>query len=288
MDKTMNLLSETGGTVRAVGYIRTATAGAEAEAAAEHQKATIKAFAEERGVKIVDWYVDLGYSAHNLERPGLRALLAVAQEPDHGIGMALVSDEARLARSLKDVREITTTLSDSGISLVSVTDPCSGPTTEKLVHSINEGVASYLKDAHAKDTRQGLRVGAQRGYWVSSKAPYGYRKVEVNDGGRRRYKLEIDPETAKVVRVMYDRDGQGASPQAIATELNDEGVPSPTGGPWTGPQVRRVLCNLANAGIVVVGKNSDEPVTVRDAHPAIVSEAVVEKAKQLPKQVASQ
>ena len=121
-----------------------------------------------------------------------------------------------------------------------------------------------------------------------SKAPYGYRKVEVNDGGRRRCKLEIDPGTAEVVRMMYDRDGQGTSPQAIATELNDKGVPSLTGGPWTGPQVRRVLCNLANAGIVVVGKSSDEPVTVRDAHPAIVSEAVVERMKELPKQGASQ
>lgn len=161
MDKIMSSVSETGGGVQAVGYVRTAAAGAEAEAATEHQKALIKAFAEERGVKIVDWYVDLGYSDHNLERPGLRALLAVAQEPDHGIGMALVSDETRLARSLIDVREITTTLSASGISLVSVTDPCSGPTTAKLFHSISEGAISYLRDVQAEDTRRGLRVGAQ-------------------------------------------------------------------------------------------------------------------------------
>ena len=287
MDKNPISKVESNVVVLAVGYVRTAQEGAEAEAAAEHQKARIEAFAGELGVKVADWYVDLGHSGRDFDRSGLQAVLAAAQEPDHGIGMALVYDWARLSRCPKDLGEIATTLSGSGIRLVSVTQG-EYQRKKEVWRGIMEEVDEFYRDQISEDTRWGLRRVAEQGYWVFAQVPYGYRKVEVKDGGRRRCKLEIDPETAEVVRVMYDRDGEGASPQAIATELNDEGVPSPTGGPWTGPQVRRVLCNLANAGIVVVGKNSDESVTVRDAHPAIVSEAVVEKVKAPPKQGASQ
>ena len=121
MDRMMNSVSETGGAVQAVGYVRVAAAGDEAEAAAEDQKALIKALADELGVKVADWYVDVGRSGRDFDRSGLQAVLAVAQEPDHGIGMALVYDWARLSRRLKDLCGIATTLSASGIRLVSVT-----------------------------------------------------------------------------------------------------------------------------------------------------------------------
>ena len=136
----------------------------------------------------------------------------------------------------------------------------------------------------SEDTRRGLSQAAQQGYWVSARVPYEYRKVEVTDGSRRRLKLEIDPETADVVRTIYDRAGHGTAAQTIATELNDKGVVSPLGGAWKASQVLRIQSDLVNTGKVVVGKNAAEPVEVRDAHPAIVSEAVFEKVKELLKQ----
>lgn len=80
---------------------------------------------------------------------------------------------------------------------------------------------------------------------------------------------------------MYDRAFGGSRPRAIADELNDEGVPAPSGGTWTGQQVRRILRNPANAGVIVVGKNTDHPVEMRHAHPKIVSWEVFEKVKHL-------
>ena len=120
-----------------------------------------------------------------------------------------------------------------------------------------------------------------------AQAPYGYRKVEVDDGGRRRLSLEIDPETAEVVRAMYDRAGEGASLRVIATELNSNGVPSPSGGVWRIAELLRVLTNPANAGVIVVANGTDEPVEVLDAHPKIVCRAVLEKVRELLKRVAS-
>ena len=120
-----------------------------------------------------------------------------------------------------------------------------------------------------------------------AQAPYGYRKVEVDDGGRRRLSLEIDPETAEVVRAMYDRAGEGASPRVIVTELNSNGVPSPSGEVWRIAELLRVLTNPANAGVIAVANGTDEPVEVLDTHPKIVCRAVLEKVRELLKRVAS-
>ena len=283
----MESQSKTGGETLAVGYIRYARDDAEAEASAAADKAQIQAFAAEHGIQIVDWHVDMGCSGNDLERAGLQAVLAAAQSPERGFDAVVVRALHRLARSTTDSLAIVETLSESGIRVISVTEPEHGSTKEVSARRIIESVAEFHRDAQAQDTRRGLRVAAEKGYWVSAQAPYGYRKVEVSDNGRRRSKLEIDPETSEVVRTMYDRVSGGSLPPAIVAELNDGGVPSPSGGTWTGPQVRRILRNPANAGVVVVGKNTDHPVELRDAHPEIVSWDVFEKVNHLLERGAS-
>ena len=286
MDKIRRPEGEAGGAMLAVGYIRLAAGGVEAEAAVEAQKAQIQEFAEGHGGKVIDWHVDVGYSGNNLNRPALQDLLAAAEAQDRGFDTVLVRDWSRVSRCRGDSVTIWKALSASGIRLVSVTQPGHGP-GEKSICGILEAADGFLKESLAQDTRLGLREAAQRGYWVSARVPYGYRKVEVNDSGRKRSKLEIEPETAEVVRGMYDRAVQGASPRTIATELNDNGVFSPSGGTWNAQQVRRILTNWVNAGVMVVGKNSYAPVEVLDAHPKIVCRTVLEKVRELLKRVAS-
>ena len=56
-----------------------------------------------------------------------------------------------------------------------------------------------------------MREAALRGFWVSTYAPYSYRKVSVQDGARKRPKLEPDPATAPVVRRVFDMARNGKS-----------------------------------------------------------------------------
>ena len=42
-----------------------------------------------------------------------------------------------------------------------------------------------------------MREAVSRGFWISTYAPYGYRKVQVQDGAKKRPKLDMDrPPTA--------------------------------------------------------------------------------------------
>lgn len=287
MDKMIKSADETGGEIPAVGYVRSATDGAEARASAAAQKARIETFAAECGIQIVDWHIDMGCSGNDLERAGLQAVLAAAQSPDPGFDAVVVYDLSRLARSFASLHAIEATLSKSGIRVMSVSEPEHGLTTEVFVRRVIETVAEFQRGAQARDMRRGLRTASERDCYVSAKVPYGYRRVEVYDNGRRHSKLEIDPESSEVVRTMYDRALGGSLPPAIAAELNDGYVASPSGGAWTSTQVQLILSNPVYAGVTAIVKRSGETVEMRDAHPKIVSWEVFAKVKDFLGRVAS-
>ena len=52
-----------------------------------------------------------------------------------------------------------------------------------------------------------MREAASRGFWMSSEAPLGYNRVMVQDGPKKRPKLEPDPDSSHVVRRMFDIGG---------------------------------------------------------------------------------
>ena len=280
MDKVLKSDGDHESVMLAVGYIRLAVGGVEAEAAVEAQKAKIQEFADGHGIKVIDWHVDVGYSGNDLNRPALQAMLTGAQMPDCGFNMVLVSALNRLSRRAHDVVTVGTALSESAIRLVSVTESEFEP-MEKFASDMLKAMDGFYRGNQAQVTRQGLLQAAQKGYCVVARAPYGYRKVEVDDGSHRRSRLEIDPETAEVVRAMYDLAVQGTSLRAIATELNGNGVPSPSGGTWDSKKVRRILLNPVYAGVIVIGKDSDVPFEVLNAHLKIVCRTVLEKVREL-------
>ena len=53
-----------------------------------------------------------------------------------------------------------------------------------------------------------MREAASRGFFLGSKAPFGYKRVKVNDGAKERPTLEVDPATAPVVKEICKELGQ--------------------------------------------------------------------------------
>ena len=109
---------------------------------------------------------------------------------------------------------------------------------------------------------------------MTTYAPYGYKRVHVQDGPKKRPKLELNPPADAVVRRIFDMALQGKSTLDIAKTLNAEGIPTSNGKKWLKTTVHFVLTNEAYAGTVVWGANAKDgapPVRVEDAHPGIVS-----------------
>ena len=98
-----------------------------------------------------------------------------------------------------------------------------------------------------------MREAASRGFWMGTYAPFGYRKVYVQDGAKTRPKLEPDSPADAVVKRIFDMALQGKSSLDIAKALNAEGVASPKGKQWLKSTVHTTLNNETYTGAVVWG-----------------------------------
>ena len=119
-----------------------------------------------------------------------------------------------------------------------------------------------------------MREAASRGFWVSSRTPYGYRRVMVQDGTKERPKLQPDDVAAPVVRRIFDMAENGIGMLDIARAINDEKIPSATGKICSNNAVNFILRNEVYTGALVWGaraKDEASPVRVEEAFPAIVS-----------------
>ena len=129
-----------------------------------------------------------------------------------------------------------------------------------------------------------MREAASRGFWMSSEAPLGYNRVMVQDGPKKRPKLEPDPDSSHVVRRMFDMSEAGKSTLDIARILNDEGISSPRGKPWGKTSIHAILINETYTGTLTWGvnaKNGADPVRVENAFSAIISTAQFHRVSKL-------
>ena len=121
-----------------------------------------------------------------------------------------------------------------------------------------------------------MREASSRGFWISSHAPYGYNRVMVQDGPKKRPTLEIDPDASRIVKRMFDMAEAGDGTLEIIRTLNNEGIASPRGKLWARTSVHNILTNEAYTGTLVWGanaKDNPEPVRVEKAFPAIITRA---------------
>ena len=97
-----------------------------------------------------------------------------------------------------------------GIRVVSITGHADDPHTGKLMEAIIESVDEFYSENLAPDVTRGMREAASRGFFLASKAPFGYKRVKVSDGVKERPTLEVDPATAPVVKEIFDRSLRGS------------------------------------------------------------------------------
>ena len=116
-----------------------------------------------------------------------------------------------------------------------------------------------------------MREAASRGFWVTSRVPYGYRKLMVQDGARKRPTLEPDPETSPVVKRIFDLAEAGKGILDITRTLTTRHR-QPHRQAVSKNGIHIILRNETYTGTLVWGANAKDkgdPVRVEKAFPAI-------------------
>ena len=123
----------------------------------------------------------------------------------------------------------------------------------KLLEGIIESVDEFYSENLAQEVVRGMRESASRGFWVSSYAPFGYNRVMVQDGAKKRPSLQPNPDASHIVKRIFDMAEAGNGMTDITRTLNDEGIASPRGKLWGKTSVHAILINEAYTGTLVWG-----------------------------------
>ena len=248
------------------------------------QLRALRDYAEKNGYMVVREYVDEAESGRIADRPQFRRMLDDASKPSAPFQEILVWKFSRFTRKREHAVAFKSMLRKKGIRVASITEHADDSPTGKLMEAIIESVDEFYSENLAQEVMRGMREAASRGFWITPNTPYGYRKVHVQDGAKKRPKLEIEPGTAPVVQRMFRMAESGKSILDIAKIFNGEGIASPAGKLWSKTVIHNMLNNETYTGTLVWGvtaKDKAPPVRVEDAFPGIVSKSQFRRVSEL-------
>lgn len=232
-------------TIRALGYVRQSV-GKEGETrddalSLDAQESAIRRHCIQHEWQLIDVVRDHDVSGSRWDRPGMKQLLDVADSGE--IDTVIVYKLSRFARDAFYQELTFRELKARGVNLVSVTEQGADKTLVRLIVGAvnqhhNEELSQWIGDMIQQRAARGLHHG---------EPPYGYRSVL--DGKKRRHIPQEDE--ADIVRRIFAMRADGNGSWKIACALNDEGVPSPSGGKWSQSGVHRVYRNATYAGYAV-------------------------------------
>lgn len=246
--------------MRLVGYVRVSkVAGREGDRfqSPKVQREAIEGACQARGATLVDVIIDLDESGGSLDRPGLKQALQMIDSGDaDGIAVAKLDRFTRSSSGITVIEDLT----KRGKAFVSAADSLDTSTSMgRFALGMMVLVAQLERDRHIETWAESTRQSVGRG--VHQRVPYGYDR-----SNGRGSPLIIREDEAKVVRRIFRERALGFGAAAIETDLNADGIPSPSGRAWTRQTVRFLLRNPAYTGEARHGESVN-----REAHPAIVS-----------------
>ena len=275
----------------------------------ENQKLILNEFAlsmpEAANAEIRE-FIDNGFSGTNFERPSVQELIELVRE--NKVDCIIVKDFSRFGRNSLEVGYfIERVFPLFHTRFISVSDGFDSNNFKGDTGGMDVAFKYLISEYYSRDmsikTKSAKYAKMARGEYQSKICPYGYRKSA--DG-----RMEPDEEAAAVVRLIFELAAVGTTAAQITRELRSRAIPTPgeykaargnhthdisrTSGIWSSSTVLRILEDERYTGTYIIGKRSvlevggsksrlkdrDKWYIIPDHHPALISEALFEQAKQ--------
>ena len=165
-------------------------------------------------VVVGDGYDDGGYSGGNLDRPGLKRLMADIEAGE--VDIVVVYKIDRLTRALSDFAKLVDVFDRNGVSFVSVTQQFNTTTSMgRLTLNILLSFAQFEREVTGERIRDKIAASKARGMWMGGMPPLGYDVVE--------RKLVVNAAEAELVSGIFCRYAEHGSAAQLVRELAIEG-----------------------------------------------------------------
>ena len=188
------------------------------------QLRALRDYADKNGYLIAREYVDEAQSGRVADRPEFRKMIDEASRPESPFHEILVWKFSRFTRKREHAVAFKSMLRRKGIRVVSITEQAEDTSTGRLLEGIIESVDEFYSENLAQEVLRGMREAASRGFWVASRTPYGYNRVMVQDGPKKRPTLEPDPTTVAGLALDQSAEQVGASHPSGVADLGCAGA----------------------------------------------------------------
>ena len=147
-------------------------------------------------VMVPNHYDDGGFSGGNIDRPGLKQLLAEVEQGK--VDVIVVYKVDRLTRALSDFAKIVDVLDARGASFVSITQAFNTTTSMgRLTLNVLLSFAQFEREVTGERIRDKIEASKKKGIWMGGTVPFGYDVLD-----RR---LIENPAEAEKLRHIFTR-----------------------------------------------------------------------------------
>ena len=228
-----------------------------------NQKSLLDEFVKNNRLSVYDVYIDDGYSGTNFDRPDFQRMIGDIEAGK--VNMVITKDLSRLGRDyIMTGHYMERYFPEKRVRYISLLDGIDTG-VESTANDITP-FRAIMNDMYAKDISRKIksvkRDKQRKGQFIGGKPVYGYRMHPTEKN-----KIVVDEGAAVVVRRIFAMALEGVSCRKIATQLNEEGVPTPAAyaglpvpnpGPYTGlwssERISEMLQNETYIGNMVQGR----------------------------------
>lgn len=256
---------------RTGGYVRLSVedSGKPGADTIEAQKAQILGYIEQQpDMTFCGVFCDNGHSGTNFERPAFEQLMNEIRTGK--IDCIVVKDLSRFGRNYLETGIYLERLFPYlDVRFVAINDHFDTLTAERSKDGYIIPLKNMINEAYSKDiskkSSSALATKQRNGEFIGSWAPYGYQKSAADH-----HKLEINEETAPIVRMIFQWRLSGLGYLQIARQLNEQNIPAPAryhymrgeakterfaNSIWHVPMVKKILLSEVYIGNMVQGRN---------------------------------
>ena len=185
-----------------------------------NQKLMLRDFAEKHGMSQYEYYVDDGYTGRNFNRPSFQRMIADIEAGR--IGCVITKDLSRLGRNYIEAGSyIEIFFPTHNVRYIAITDGVDSLTRQEMDITPFKNI---LNDMYSRDISKKVLAGrmtrSRQGKFCGGTPPYGLKRDPEEKGH-----LIIDPETAPVIRKIYDMALDGWGCMRIAKRLMEDKDP---------------------------------------------------------------
>lgn len=213
------------------------------------QRERLEAFVKSQGWMIVEYYIEEGQSAKDLNRPEIQRLITDIKKKEMGIEVVLVYRLDRLTRSVLDLYALLKLLEENKVFFKSATEVYDTTTAiGRLFITLVAALAQWERENLGERVRMGMAEMARQGRRPGSKEPYGYNYTD----GR----LVINPTEAAIVKKIFEMYSRGYGVRKVVAWLNNPNgpIPSKNNGQWADSSVSYIITNPLYIGRFAWGR----------------------------------